>query len=55
MTYSNIFELIRDFKTVTFDTAAVFAWTIIIIAFSMIFETGTKLLLRRLGNALNIE
>ena len=55
MTYSNIGELIRDFKTVTFDTAAVFAWTIIIIAFSMIFETGTKLLLRRLGNALNIE
>ena len=55
MTYSNIGELIRNFKTLTFDTAAIFAWTIIIIAFSMIFERGTKYLLGRLGNVLNIE
>ena len=55
MTYSNIGELIRNFKTLTFDTAAIFAWTIIIVAFSMIFERGTKYLLGRLGNALNVE
>lgn len=55
MTYSNIGELIRDFKTVTFDTAAIFAWTIIIVAFSILFEKGTKHLLGRLGNAIKVE
>jgi NitT/TauT family transport system permease protein len=55
MTYSNIGELIRDFKTVTFDTASIFAWTIIIVGFSILFEIGTKYLLRRLGNALKAE
>ena len=55
MTYSNIGELIRDFKTVSFDTASIFAWTIIIVAFSMFFEKGTKYLLGRLGNAIKVE
>ena len=55
MTYSNIGELIRNFKTVSFDTASIFAWTIIIVAFSIFFEKGTKYLLGRLGNAIKIE
>ena len=55
MTYSNIGELIRDFKTVTFDTSSIFAWTIIIVSFSILFEKGTKYLIGRLGNAIKAE
>lgn len=55
MTYSNIGELIRDFKTVSFDTASIFAWTIIIVTFSILFEKSAKYLLGRLGNVLKAE
>ena len=55
MTYSNIGELILDFKTVSFDTASIFAWTIIIVTFSILFEKSAKYLLGRLGNVLKAE
>ncbi len=48
MTSNNIGRLIYDFKTVSYDTASMFAWTVIIIALSMIFEGSAKYLFRRL-------
>lgn len=48
MTNSNIGRLIYDFKTVSFDTASIFAWTVIIVSLSIVFEKISKLLLGRL-------
>ena len=42
MTYSNIGRSIQDFKTLHYDTSSVFAWAIVIIAFSIILEQLTK-------------
>lgn len=53
MTNSNIGRLIYDYKTVSYDTASIFAWTVIIVSMSILFETLTKRLLRRLMNGLN--
>lgn len=48
MTNSNMGRLIYDFKTVSYDTASIFAWTVIIVALSLLFEKIAKYLLRRL-------
>jgi len=48
MTSSNMGRLIYDFKTVSYDTASIFAWTVIIIVLSLLFEKTAKYLLRRL-------
>ncbi len=48
MTYSNIGRSIQDFKTLSYDTASVFAWASAIIAMSMILEYVAKLLIRRI-------
>lgn len=48
MTYSNIGRSIQDFKTLSYDTASVFAWAIIIVALSLILENLTKYFLRRI-------
>ena len=50
MTNSNIGKLIYDFKTVSYDTASIFAWTAIIVSFSIIFEKTAKHFLGRLAN-----
>ena len=50
MTNSNMGRLIYDFKTVSYDTASIFAWTVIIVTLSIIFETITK---RLLGGIIN--
>ena len=50
MTNSNIGKLIYDFKTVSYDTASIFAWTAIIVTFSIIFEKSAKHFLGRLAN-----
>ena len=47
MTNSNMGRLIYDFKTVSFDTASIFAWTVVIVTFSIAFEGLTKRLLGR--------
>ena len=47
MTYSNIGKSINDFKTLTYDTASVYAWAVTIVVMSMILEGITKRLLRR--------
>ena len=47
MTYSNIGKSINDFKTLTYDTASVYAWAVTIVIMSMILEGITKRLLRR--------
>ena len=52
MTNSNMGKLIYDFKTVSYDTASIFAWTVIIVTLSMLFEGLTKRLFGRLTNAL---
>jgi len=52
MTNSNIGRLIYDFKTVSYDTASIFAWTVIIVTLSIIVEKGAKYLLGRLTNVL---
>ena len=49
MTGINVGELIKNYKSY-FDSASVFAWTIIIIVLSLIFEKSTKYLLGRLTN-----
>lgn len=49
MTNSNIGALIYRFRTVSYDTAAIFAWTVIIITFSIILEKTAKSLIRRLN------
>ena len=48
MTYSNIGRSIQDFKTLTYDTASVFAWALVIIALSMVLEKVTKIVLGRI-------
>ncbi len=48
MTNSNIGDLIFNFKTVSYDTASIFAWTIIIISLSLLFEYTTKFILKRI-------
>ena len=50
MTNSNIGELIYDFKTVSWDYAPIFSWTVIIVTFSIIFEKTAKHFLGRLAN-----
>ena len=50
MTNSNIGELIYDFKTVSYDTASIFAWTVIIVTLSILFEKTAKHFLGRLAN-----
>ena len=52
MTNSNMGRLIYDFKTVSYDTASIFAWTVVIVTFSIIFESLTKKLFGRLINDL---
>ena len=52
MTNSNMGRLIYDFKTVSFDTASIFAWTVVIVTFSIAFEWLTKRLLGRVINDL---
>ena len=52
MTNSNIGRLIYDYKTVSYDTASIFAWTVIIVSLSIIFEKVTKCFLGRLINDL---
>ena len=54
MTYNNIGYLIRDHRTYL-EADSIFAWTILIVAFSIVFEQGAKYLLGRLGNALKAE
>ena len=55
MTNSNMGKLIYNFKTVSYDTASIFAWTVIIVALSMIFEGLTKRFLGRLINELKSQ
>ena len=50
MTNSNIGELIYNFKTVSYDTASIFAWTAIIVTLSIVFEKIAKHFLGRLAN-----
>ena len=52
MTNSNMGKLIYDFKTVSYDTASIFAWTVVIVVLSIVFEVITKRLLRRAINEL---
>ena len=47
MTNNNIGKLIYDLKTLTYDTASIFAWTVIIVILSIVFEKTSKYLLRR--------
>lgn len=48
MTNSNMGRLIYDYKTVSYDTVSIFAWTAIIITLSIIFESVAKYALRRI-------
>lgn len=48
MTYSNIGRSIQDFKTLHYDTSSVFAWAIVIITISIIFERIAKYFLGRI-------
>ena len=48
MTNSNMGKLIYDFKTVSYDTASIFAWTVVIVTLSIIFESITKKLFGRM-------
>ena len=50
MTNSNIGKLIYDYKTVSYDTASIFAWTVIIVTLSIALERLTK---RLLGSVIN--
>ena len=52
MTNSNMGKLIYDFKTVSYDTASRFAWTVVIVILSIIFESITKKLFGRMINDL---
>ena len=52
MTNNNMGQLIYDYKTVSYDTASIFAWTVIIVLFSIILEKITKYFLGRLANDL---
>ena len=50
MTNSNMGRLIYNYKNVTYDTASIFAWTILIVTFSIIFEKSAKYVLGRFIN-----
>ena len=50
MTNSNIGKQIYDYKTVSYDTASIFAWTVIIVTLSIALEKLTK---RLLGSVIN--
>lgn len=52
MTNSNIGRLIYDFKTVSYDTASIFAWTVVIVVLSIAFESIAKRVLGGLINGL---
>ena len=52
MTNSNMGRLIYDFKTVSYDTASIFAWTVVIVTLSIVFEWGTKRIFGRLMNVI---
>lgn len=52
MTNSNMGKLIYEYKTVSYDTASIFAWTVIIVVFSIIFEKITKWSFGRLADEL---
>ena len=52
MTNSNMGRLIYDFKTVSFDTASIFAWTVVIVTLSIVFEWATKRIFGRLMNVI---
>jgi NitT/TauT family transport system permease protein len=52
MTNSNMGRLIYDFKTVSYDTASIFAWTVVIVTLSIIFESLTKRIFGRVMNVL---
>lgn len=52
MTNSNMGKLIYDFKTVSYDTASIFAWTVVIVTLSIVFESITKRVLGRYVNVL---
>ena len=52
MTNDNMGKLIYDFKTVSFDTASIFAWTVVIVTLSIAFESLTKRLFGRLIDAI---
>ena len=52
MTNSNMGRLIYDFKTVSYDTASIFAWTVVIVVLSIVFESITKRVFGRFINDL---
>ena len=52
MTNSNMGKLIYNFKTVSYDTASIFAWTVIIVTLSIVFENITKRVFGRFVNVL---
>ena len=52
MTNSNMGKLIYDFKTVSYDTASIFAWTVVIVVLSIVFESITKRVFGRFINVL---
>ena len=52
MTNSNMGKLIYNFKTVSYDTASIFAWTVIIVTLSIVFESLTKRIFGRFMNVL---
>ncbi len=47
MTGSNIGKLIYDYKNISYDTASIFAWTVIIVTLSILLEFLTKYLFKR--------
>ena len=52
MTNSNMGKLIYNFKTVSYDTASIFAWTVVIVTLSILFESLTKRIFGRFMNVL---
>ena len=50
MTNSNIGRLIYNYKNISFDTSSIFAWTIMIVSFSIILEKSTAYVIGRFRN-----
>ena len=50
MTNSNIGRLIYNYKNITYDTEAIFAWTVMIVLFSIALEKITSVILGRFRN-----
>ncbi len=48
MTGSNIGKLIYDYKNISYDTASIFAFTVIIVVFSITLEASTKYIIKRI-------